>query len=107
MIRPLDLKVKAITNLPRPTNRRKVRRILGMFGYNRRFCKKITEIAEPLTNLLRKDQRFQWTLTCDQAFAHLKSLSKHSPVLITPGYTLPFHLYTDASEVGISAAPGS
>ncbi|XP_076053650.1 uncharacterized protein LOC143032655 [Oratosquilla oratoria] len=104
MVKPLDLKVKAITNLPRPTNRREVRRVLGMFGYYRRYCKKFAEIAEPLTNLLRKDQRFQWTPTCDQAFAQLKSLLKHSPVLITPDYTLPFHLYTDSSEVGIGAA---
>ncbi|XP_076043873.1 uncharacterized protein LOC143026963 [Oratosquilla oratoria] len=104
MVKPLDLKVKAITNLPRPTNRREVRRVLGMFGYYRRYCKNFAEIAEPLTNLLRKDQRFQWTPTCDRAFAQLKSLLKHSPVLITPDYTLPFHLYTDSSEVGIGAA---
>ncbi|XP_076031970.1 uncharacterized protein LOC143019877 [Oratosquilla oratoria] len=104
MVKPLDLKVKVITNLPRPTNRREVRRVLGMFGYYRRYCKNFAEIAEPLTNLLRKDQRFQWTPTCDQAFAQLKSLLKHSPVLITPDYTLPFHLYTDSSEVGIGAA---
>ncbi|XP_076036100.1 uncharacterized protein LOC143022050 [Oratosquilla oratoria] len=104
MVKPLDLKVKAITNLPRPTNRREVRRVLGMFGYYRRYCKIFAEIAEPLTNLLRKDQRFQWTPTCDQAFAQLKSLLKHCPVLITPDYTLPFHLYTDSSEVGIGAA---
>ncbi|XP_076035379.1 uncharacterized protein LOC143021655 [Oratosquilla oratoria] len=104
MIRPLDLKVKAITNLPRPTNRREVRRMLGNFGYYRRYCNNFAEIAEPLTNLLRKDQRFKWTPTCDRAFEHLKYLLNHSPVLITQDYTLPFHLYTDASEVGIDAA---
>jgi len=46
---------------PRPTNITKVRSFLGMVGYYRRFVQDFPKIATPLTSLLRKDHKVEWT----------------------------------------------
>ena len=56
---PLEAKIKAINDVPTPTNRREVRRFLGMSGYYRRFCPNFSDVAEPLTDLLRKGHNFE------------------------------------------------
>ena len=57
-VKPIDSKVKAISEFPEPTCKRQLMRFLGMAGYYRKFCKKKSVIAEPLTNLLRKGIKF-------------------------------------------------
>ena len=52
-------KVKAITEWLRPTNVTEIRRFLGLAGYYRRFVKDFSKIASPLTNLLKKVNKFE------------------------------------------------
>lgn len=47
-------KMKAVRDYPRPKTIRAVRLFLGMTGYYRRLIKNYSEIATPLTNMLRK-----------------------------------------------------
>lgn len=47
-------KVKAVRDYPRPKTIIAVRRFLGMTGYYRRLIKNYSEIAKPLTNMLKK-----------------------------------------------------
>ncbi|XP_076042013.1 uncharacterized protein LOC143025917 [Oratosquilla oratoria] len=56
------------------------------------------DVAEPLTDLLRKDHDFVWTPTCETAFKNLKSLLTNAPVLRAPDFQRPFHLQVDASD---------
>ena len=70
-------------------------RFLGMAGYYRKFCKKFSGIAEPLTNLLRKNTKFKWNDKC-QAMSS-------APVLLAPDFDKCFKLAVDASDVGIGA----
>ncbi|KAF6214569.1 hypothetical protein GE061_009312 [Apolygus lucorum] len=96
-------KVKAIAEFPRLNSQREVRRFLGLASYYRRFVPGFSKTAGPLSNLLRKNQRFIWTLDCERAFAELKEKLTTSPVLAMPDYSLPFTVQTDASLLGLGA----
>ena len=100
---PRDVNVKAIYDFPVPSCRRHVRRFLGMAGFYRRFIKNFTEISFPLTELLKKQQKFVWNDACQIALDKLKAVLTNFPVLHSPDWTKPFFLATDASDVGIGA----
>jgi len=65
---PVDAKVKAIIDFPAPTSRREVMHFLGMAGYYRKFCENFSTVAKPMTQLLRKDQKFIWNKESQDAF---------------------------------------
>jgi len=50
--------VDAVVNWPRPTSITEVQSFLGMAGYYRRFIEGFSRIALPLTQLLRRDDKF-------------------------------------------------
>ena len=74
-------KVTAVVDWPRPTNISEVRSFLGMAGYYRRFVKDFSKIASPLTQLLRKNHKFDWTSKCEASFQELKNRLVTTPVL--------------------------
>ena len=78
-------------------------RFLGMDGYYRKLCKNFSGIAEPLTNLLKKNTKFKWNDKCQDAFDRLKAILKSAPVLLAPDFDKCFKLAVDASDVGIGA----
>ena len=67
------------------------------------FVSNFTESAEPLYKLLRKGVTFNCTFAQTEAINSLKGKLSNSPILKFPDYTLPFHPFTDASNVGIGA----
>ena len=52
-------KIEAVVNWDRPTNVSEVRSFLGLAGYCRRFVKGFSRIAAPLTQLTRKNVKFE------------------------------------------------
>ena len=98
-VKPIDAKIKAISEFPQPSNKRKLMQFLGMAGYYRKFCANFSTITEPLTRLLRKNVKFCWTAECEQAFTKLKAILQSSPVLLAPDFHSPFKLAIDASDV--------
>ncbi|GKD34073.1 putative reverse transcriptase domain-containing protein, partial [Tanacetum coccineum] len=54
-------KVEVITKWPRPTTVTEVRSFLGLAGYYRRFVEGFSRLALPLTQLMRKGEKFVWT----------------------------------------------
>ena len=69
-VRPLEnfQKFKPSQKFLIPRSRKELARFLGMAGYYRNFCLNFSEIAAPLTNLLRKKVKFVWTDDCQLAF---------------------------------------
>ncbi|XP_068233339.1 uncharacterized protein [Palaemon carinicauda] len=102
-VAPKKANVEAISDFPAPQNRRGVRRFLGMVSYYRRFVKNFSDIAHPLTNLLKKDVKFIWDEQCQESFDKLKASLMTFPLLRSPDFSLPFCLATDASDVGLGA----
>ena len=102
-VKPVQAKVEAIIKLPVPSNKRELKRILGMIGYYRKFCKNFADIVMPLTNLLSKSAKFEWSNDCQIAFDRAKSLLQTFPVLLTPNFDKQFILTVDSSDLGAGA----
>jgi hypothetical protein len=74
-----------------------VRSFLGLAGYYRRFILNFSKIAKPITDLLKKEEKFVWNAERDEAFRTLKKLLTTSPVLAQPNIAKSFDVYCDAS----------
>ena len=100
---PKESNIEAILSFPTPTNRKNVRQFLGVSGYYRRFVPKYSEVAAPLTDLLREKSSFNWDLACQNSFDKLKSILSTFPVLVSPDFQKDFKLMIDASDLGVGA----
>jgi hypothetical protein len=58
-------------------------------------------MVKPITGLLKKENKYVWSDTCDEAFKHLMKLLTTSLVLAQPDTTKPFDIYCDASGTGL------
>src|SRR6202048_1493023 len=97
-------KVDAVQKWPVPKNVHELRSFLGLAGYYRRFVKDFSLIASPLTFLLHKDNKFEWTDVQESAFQQSKLAVCGAPVLIIPNPKLQYTIVTDASGFAIGAA---
>ncbi|KAJ4820047.1 polyprotein [Rhynchospora pubera] len=77
-------KVAAITEWKPPTTVTEIRSFLGLAGYYRRFVNGFSKIALPLTQLLQKGVKFEWTPEQQKSFEELKCLLVSAPVLAMP-----------------------
>ena len=77
-------KIKAIVNWKPPTNVSEVRSFLGLIGYYRKFVEGFSKIATPLTNLLKNDQKFEWSNTYQHSFEELRQRLTTTLVLALP-----------------------
>jgi hypothetical protein len=57
--------------------------------------------VKPVTELLKKENKYVWSDVSDEAFKHLKKLLTTSLVLAQPDTTKPFDVYCDASGTGL------
>jgi hypothetical protein len=94
-------KVKEVLKWKLPTIVSKVRSFLGLVRYYRRFIPNFSKIAKPITELLKKGNKYVWSEACDAAFKCLKKLLTTSHVLAQPDTTKPFNIYCDASGTGL------
>lgn len=60
-------------------------------------------LAEPVTQLLKKDQHFVWTRECQDAFNRIKSLLIPAHVFVVLDFSKPFIFIINASDVGAGA----
>ena len=54
-----------------------------------------------MTQLLKKDKKFEWTDKCEASFQELKKRLISAPILIMPDIKKPFDVYCDASKIGL------
>ena len=60
-------------------------------------------IASPLTKLLRKGVKFEWSDKCQNSFEQLKEMLVEAPVLTLPTSSKTYTLYSDASKIGLGS----
>ena len=96
-------KVKSIKEWKTPVNIHDVRSFLGLANYYRKFIRNFSEIAKPLTDLLKKENKFIWKTEHQQAMDKLKELLSNPPILSTPIEGRKLKVSTDASDMCIGA----
>ncbi|KAG8482854.1 hypothetical protein CXB51_024015 [Gossypium anomalum] len=94
-------KISAIVNWKPPKDVSEIRSFLGLAGYYRRFVKGFSMIASPMTKLLQKNVKFDWTEECQLSFEKLKERLTKAPVLVQPESGKEFVIYSDASSIGL------
>ena len=100
-IRVDPTKIEAVVNWKQPRSVTEVRSFLGLAGYYRRFVKGFSVIDSPLTKLLRKGVKFEWSDKCQNSFEQLKEMLVEAPVLTQPTSGKEYTLYSDASDISL------
>jgi hypothetical protein len=96
-------KVKEVWEWKPPISVSEVWSFLGLAGYYRRLIPNFSKIAKPITELLKKGNKYVWSEACDEGFKQLKKLLTTSPVLAQPDTIKPFDVYCDASGTGLGS----
>ena len=102
-VKPDSEKVRAIMDMPPPTDRKGVERLLGTVNYLAKFVPKMSTVMEPIRILLRKDTEFAWLKPQQVAFTKVKDILSHSPVLQFFDVKKPVRISCDASKSGLGA----
>ena len=94
----VDLKkIEVVVEWKPPRNVTEVRSFLGLAGYYRRFVKGFSMIAAPMTRLLQKNVKYEWSEKCQISFEKLKAFLTEAPVLTQPTCGKEYVIYNDAS----------
>jgi hypothetical protein len=103
VIKPLNNKISAITEIPLPRTKTQLRSFLGMCMFYAKFIPNASEICAPLTDLLKKVSRepLVWSDHGLANFEKLKLTLASAPILKLPNLEKAFVLRTDASQTGI------
>lgn len=102
-MRPDSNKIKAITMMPEPSDRKSLERFLGAVNYLSKFIPNYSEHALPLTHLLRKENGWRWEQSERAAFEKLKKCVCSAPVLALYDVARPVLLSVDASRDALGA----
>ena len=102
-LHPLEEKVRAIVEAPRPRDVRELKAYLGLLNYYGRFLPNISTVLAPLHLLLGKNCTWKWGRDQEEAFSESKKLLQSSTVLIHYDPKKELLLTCDASPYGIGA----
>ena len=96
-------KVRAVTDMPRPTSKQEPLSLLGFIKYFAKFLPRLSEVAQPLRHLTTENACFMWSPQHDKAFSEVKKLVVNHPVLRYYDINEVVTVQCDASERGLSA----
>ena len=100
-IKHLPNKVKAITQIARPTSTKHVRSFVGLVNYYKDMWPKRTHFLSHLTDVCSTRKKFVWTDIQEHAFQSIKRLVSEDVMLRFPNHKEPFQIFTDASNYQI------
>ena len=90
-------KVEVIIEWKPPRNVTEMRSFLRLVGYYRRFVKGLSMTAAPMTSLLQKYVKFEWSEKRQASFKKLKAFLTEASVLTQPTYIKEYVIFSDAS----------
>lgn len=99
-------RVDSLLGIGAPKNTTGLKSLLGSFGFVRNWLADCAGTCAPLTDLMSgtaQRLKLEWGPEQDAALAALKLNVELAPAKMAPDYTLPFHIYVDASDVGVAA----
>ena len=103
-LKPDPNKIKAVVEMPSPTDVKGVQRFLGFVNYLSKFLPQLSDVCEPLRKLTVKGVEWCWLETHDQVVEKVKQLVTTTPILKYYNPKEELTLQCDASETGLGAA---
>ena len=94
-------KIEVIIEWKPSRNVTEVRSFLGLASYYRRFVKRFSMTRAPMTRLLQKNVKFEWSEKCQVCFDKLKAFLTEAPVLTQPTYGKKYMIFSDVSLNGL------
>ena len=97
-------KVKAICEMPDPTDKAGVQRLLGLAQYLSKFLPHLSDLTKPLRELTQEEVEWCWGDAQAAALSQLKEAVTRTPVLRYYNLNDEVTLQCDASQSGLGAA---
>ena len=101
--RPDPDKVRAIRDMPRPTNVSTLQSFLGMINYYSQFIPDMHKLRAPFNHLLSKNVRWHWSAECEESFTKFRDILMSGLSLTHYDPKQDIIVAADASEYGIGA----
>ncbi|CAB4013811.1 Hypothetical predicted protein [Paramuricea clavata] len=98
-----ESKIKAIQDMPTPSSKKEIERLLGIVNYLAKCVPNLATITAPIRELLKKDIEFYWSHEQTKAFDEVKEILTQQPVLKFFYPTKPVIVRCDASQNGLGA----
>jgi hypothetical protein len=95
-------KVAALERMGPIRDLKGVQKVLGCLAALSRFISRLGEKGLPLYRLLKKHERFSWTVEAQEALDKLKATLAHALILMPPRGDEPLYLYVAATTQVVS-----
>ena len=96
-------KVRAIRDMPRPTNVSTLQSFLGMINYYNQFIPDMHKLRTPFNHLLSKIVRWHWSAECEESFTKVRDILMSGLSLTHYDPKQDIIVAAEASEYGIGA----
>ncbi|XP_068687773.1 uncharacterized protein [Montipora foliosa] len=97
-------KVKAVLEMPAPTDKTGIQRLLGMIQYLSKFLPHLSDKTKPLRDLTQQDVEWCWGDSQDSALKQIKGAVTHTPLLRYYILEDEVPLQCDALQYGLGMA---
>ena len=94
-----SVKLDGLWQWPSPITVKQVQSFLRFGNFYRWFIQNYSHVVKPLIELMQKEQKYVWTLWCQQAFDTLKQWFQKAPILWIPDPSEPFQIKCDTLKV--------
>ena len=89
--------------MPSPSSKKEVQSFIGMINYLSKFSPRLTELAEPIRELVKEKLPFNWGPEHQESFAMLKKEIIRAPILAYYNPQKETVLQMDVSTKGLGA----
>jgi len=96
-------KVQVVLSWKIPKSLTEVQSFLGFANFYRRFIQDYSKVAQPLTELTKKTEKWEWNNEAGHAFEELKRRFTSAPILAHFDAQKPVMIETDTSDFEIGA----
>lgn len=100
-VRADPAKIKAIVDMPAPTDVSSAKRLLGVITFLAKFVPHLTTVVKPIQALTCKDVVWYWGSEHEKAMQKVKALISAAPVLAHFDARKPLIVQCDASQQGL------